>query len=508
MRFGSKTRRVRVRRAIVCLGAAALTAPAARVSWAQAAPAAAASSPTLESLQHALDEQRALIARQSDAIDAQRRLLETLQRQLDEARTAALAVSNQLAELRRAPRAATLAQTLEGRLDAIERVVQRLPELPQNLVTAGDFPGSITVPGADAAFRLGGELRFTAIHTLGPLGDDDRFIASSIPVGDERAGDASRTDYTATPSRLNFDLRSPAPFGALRTFVEADFAGDGRTLRLRHAYMQTRRWLFGQTWSTFDDPEAQPLELDFEGLNAISRFRQAQIRYSRELGDRASLALAAENPAPDLSGASGVNLTPDFVARLRWRLGADAAAPPGRAPHLHVAVIARSLRGELADASPGAPARTLATGGAGVNLSGVLAVPWDADDRIRFGTNDGWGIGRYIKDLEAEGGQDAIYDVGAGRLRALPVASFYVAYERAWRPKLSSTLTFGAVAVDNLAAQPDSALRATRRTTINIVWNPMPRADLILEFLTGTRTNKDRQHASSAQLQGGWRVRF
>jgi hypothetical protein len=502
-----EVRRVGGRLAIACLSAVTVTVAATRVSWAQASPTRT-TPPTLESLQRTLDEQRALIARQTDAIEAQRTLLETLRQQLEEARAATLVVSNQLAELRREPQAANIVQTLEARLDAVERVVQRLPELPQNLVRGGDFPGSITIPGTDAAFRLGGELRFTAVHTLGPLGEDDRFITASIPVGDERAGDASRTVYTATPSRLNFDLRSPAPFGALRTFVEADFAGASHTLRLRHAYMQTNSWLFGQTWSTFDDPEAQPTEIDFEGLNAISRFRQAQIRYSRDLRDRFNLALAAENPAPDLTGASGVNLTPDFIARLRWRLGRDAAHPPGAAPHLHVAVIARSLRGQLADVSPGEPARTLHTGGFGINISGVLVAPWDADDRIRFGTNDGWGIGRYVKDLEAEGGQDAIYDPDALELQALPAASVYVAYERAWRPRLSSTVTFGAVAVDNLDIQPDGALRATRRVTLNVVWNPMPRADLVLEFLTGTRTNKDRQHASSAQLQGGWRVRF
>lgn len=454
--------------------------------------------PTLESLQRTLDEQRVLIAQQAEALETQRRALEALQQRLD--------------ALKRDSPATAVEQTLDARLAAVERIVERLPELPQKLVTGGEFPGSITIPGTDAAFRIGGRLQMTAIHTMQPLGTDDRFITSSIPVGADRPGDAARTDYTATPSRLNLDLRSPWPFGTMRTFIEADFAGDGNTARLRHAYMQTRRWLFGQTWSTFADPEAQPIELDFEGLNAISRFRQAQIRYSRDLSERVNLALALEDPAPDLSDASGVNLIPDFTARLRWQFGDATAHATGDAPHLHVAVLARGLRGELVDVGvgtdPGQPNPTLATGGFGVNVSGVVVPPWYGADRIRFGTNDGWGIGRYIKDLEALGGQDAVYDPVLGQLRALPVLSAYVAYERVWRPTFSSTFTYGGVRVDNLDIQPPSSLRSTQRVTLNIVWNPMPRSDLILEFLTGRRTNKDGEHASSSQFQGGWRVRF
>ena len=66
--------------------------------------------------------------------------------------------------------------------------------------------------------------------------------------------------------------------------------------------------------------------IDFEGLNAISLFRQAQIRYTQPFRESLSFSAAVENPAPDLTGAAGVNLTPDFVARVRW----DPAKPaPG-----------------------------------------------------------------------------------------------------------------------------------------------------------------------------------
>ena len=85
----------------------------------------------------------------------------------------------------------------------------------------------------------------------------------------------------------------------------------------------------GQTWSTFSDPEAEPIGIDFEGLNAISLFRQPQVRYSHPLREHVELALALDNPAPDLTDAQRRALTPDFIARLRWEPKAAISGPFG-----------------------------------------------------------------------------------------------------------------------------------------------------------------------------------
>ncbi len=108
--------------------------------------------------------------------------------------------------------------------------------------------------------------------------------------------DGGSVDVIATPSRFNFDLRTPTGVGYMRAFIEGDFGGAKNTLRLRHAYGQWRRLIFGQTWSTFADPEAEPDMIDFEGLNAIVRFRQPQIRWSFPLSERVRMAMALEDP--------------------------------------------------------------------------------------------------------------------------------------------------------------------------------------------------------------------
>jgi hypothetical protein len=446
--------------------------------------ATAARAQTPAPLDHAVAELRQLLAEQGALLKEQARIIEAQGRDLESLRKRVEGSS----EL---PRAAAPVAHVES-------------SLPTELVEAGDFPRSIRIPGTESAVRIGGQARLMMVHSLGPLGTDDRFVTSSIPVeGQQQSGENARVNYSAAASRVNLDLRSKTPRGDIRSFLETDFAGPNRTLRLRHAYAQTTHWLGGQTWSTFSDPEAEPMGIDFEGLNAISLFRQPQLRYTRAIKPTFDLALALENPAPDLTDASGVNVTPDIIARVRWN-PKKRSTLLSRAAHIQAALLVRTLRGEVADH----PELTLSTGGFGMNVSGVLIPRWDRDDRIKFATNNGWGIGRYIADLGTLGGQDGVYDPETESLRALPVSSAYGGYERMWRRSFTTAVTYGVVNVSNLDIQSPNSLRRTQRTTINLTWDPIPDASLVVEFLAGTRVNKDGKSGRSSQFQAGWLFRF
>lgn len=448
-----------------------------------------------------IERQRLLLEEQSRLIEAQGRDLQALRARVDETMAIAVATRTDSGGLKNVPGQIAAAPETAG------QQTQRAPEMPTPVVSAGDFPGSVRIPGTDTAFKLGGQARMTLAHSLAALGTDDRFVTSSIPVeGEQIVGEEARTNYSPAPSRINLDVRSHTSIGPMRTFLESDFAGSGRSMRLRHAFIQTDRWLVGQTWSTFSDPQAEPIGIDFEGLNAISLFRQPLIRYTRRWRQSFNFALALENPAPDLSDAQGVNLSPDFIARVRWdpQQAKDVALRLTRTAHVQAAILVRTLRGEPLDR----PDVTLSTGGLGFNVSGVLVPKWDADDRIKFASNAGWGIGRYITDLGTLGGQDAVYDATDNQLRALPVSSAYIGYEREIRRTLTSAVTYGIVNVETLAIQPDNALQRTQRGTINLTWTPISQFDLVLEYLGGRRVNKDGKRGASSQIQAGWTFRF
>jgi hypothetical protein len=122
--------------------------------------------------------------------------------------------------------------------------------------------------------------------------------------------------------------------------------------------------------------------------------------------------------------------------------------------------------------------------------------------------NFGKGIGRYINDLNSLGGQDAAFDPANGNLYALPTAGIYVDYEHTWMEwkftrtmNLRSALIYSFVNVHNLTFQEGPAYHQTSRITGSLVFSPIPRIDIGVEYLYGTRENKDGNKASADQIQ-------
>jgi hypothetical protein len=426
--------------------------------------------------------------------------VEELTRQLDETKQLSLSTHNRMQVLENRAPDDSVSLAIAARLAELERQMARDPEAAEGKVSLADFPNAIPIPGTDAAIRIGGQARFNVAHNFAALGSEGRFVTSTIPIaGTEAAGKGPRTTLTASGSRFSFDFRSPSSVGYLRTFLEGDFRGSGNTLRLRHAFAQWEALLFGQTWSTFSDPDAQPDGIDLEGLNAISLFRQGQVRWTTEAWHDTYFAVAFEDPTPSITGAVGISVVPDLVARLRWKPSASA---PGfiKGGHVQMALLLRQISGEPV------PNQPLSVFGFGGNVSGRLPAPGQDRDHILFSLIGGLGVGRYISDLSSEGGQDAVYDSLRNELDPLHALSGYVGYEHWWTDQIRSTVTYGAVGVDNLSIQVPESYHLTHRATVNLVCSPIRRLDLVAEFLWGTRENKDGGRGSSSQLQLGSRL--
>jgi outer membrane DcaP-like protein len=443
----------------------------------QADPEPVNQSATLQELERLIESQRRLI-------EAQGRRIDELQRQIDEMRNVAAT-----------PQGAPPAPAAGAPTETGPKI--QWPELPPDIVSAGDFPGSFKIPGTDAAVRIGGMVRVNWVTTFDPLLTSDSFITSDIPVDVANAPVGGRVDVIAFPSRFNLDFRTPTGVGYLRAYVEGDFSGSSNTLSLRHAFGQWRHFLFGQTWSTFSDPEAVPDGIDFEGLNAAVHFRQPQVRWTWAAFERVRVAIALENADTELADATGANQRPDFVSRIRWE--------PERGGHIQVAGLFRQLRGFPSNV----PADLVGAQGWGVNASGRLpSFFWSTRDLVLFQVTRGAGIGHYIKDLNADGGQDGVFDSTTNAIRVLPALAGYASYEHWWKDQLHSALTAGVVNVTTLDIQPGSALQRTDRYSANIIWSPIPRLELVTEMLYGIRVNRDLHRESALQLQIGSTFRF
>jgi hypothetical protein len=426
--------------------------------------------------------------------------VEALRKQLDETKQLALSVHNRVQVIENRAPDDSVSQALAARLAELERQLERDPESTQDKLSLTDFPRALSIPGTDAMIRISGQARFNIAHNFEALGSEGRFVTSTIPIaGTEAAGKGERTTLTASGSRFSFDIRSPSAVGYLRSFLEGDFRGSGNTLRLRHAFAQWGALLIGQTWSTFSDPDAQPDGIDLEGLNAISLFRQGQVRWTTEAWHDTYFSAALEDPTPSITGAVGISQAPDLVTRLRW---SPTASAPGfiKGGHLQVALLLRDIRGESA------PNQTLSSSGFGLNVSGRLPFPGNDRDHILLSGIGGVGVGRYISDLAAEGGQDAVFDSLENELKPLRAISAYLGFEHWWNDEVRSTVTWGTVAVDNLTIQAPESYHLTQRASVNAVWSPITRLDLVAEFLWGSRENKDGGKGTSSQLQLGSRL--
>ena len=392
------------------------TTPAEDKKAEQAVSLAEDNKTTIEDLKILIDEQQQKLETQSDLVTKQQKLLADQQDRLgqqkqsiDDQGELLIRLQTQIDQLAAQDKTQSLTEEdvrLRERLEAIEIQVAKNDEDPEQLQDTLQFPGAIRVPGTNAAYRVGGFVKMSMVNSLDPLGSDDRFIVSSIPT--ESVSSEGEWIGTARFSRTNFDLRQQTSLGIFRAFVEGDFAAPNDTYRLRHAYGQYGPVLAGRTWSTFVDNQASPEEIDFEGINGRINIRQPQIRFFPKIGKSWNLLLGLEDPEVDVTDGDGVSEYPDVVVsvrrtfRERW--------------HLKTSILLRQIQAESISTPMGIEDEL----GWGVSLSGRTGISrLHEKDQLMFQFNIGDGIGRYINDLESEGGKDAVFDPSDGSLQTL-----------------------------------------------------------------------------------------
>lgn len=317
--------------------------------------------------------------------------------------------------------------------------------------------------------KIGGYLKLDAMASrysdgtlaAGDIGRDF-YLPSKTPVGGTKE---NRTfDMHARQTRFNIGTESDIDGHKLKTFIELDFlatAGGNERItnsyspRMRHAFLTYDNWLFGQTWSTFQNVASLPETADFIGNTDFGIFvRQAQIRYTT--GD---FQFSIENPettvTPNGGGTQIVtddNALPDFVGRYNYNSG-DLS--------LVGALLARQLTyndGAAIDDSITAY---------GLSVTGKFMI---GTDDIRFGVNTGSGMGRYIGLNVANG---AVLKAD-NTLEAIDSTAYYAAYRHFWNAQWRSNLTYSAIAIDNDTTLTGTAVTSdTMSFRLNLFYSPV-----------------------------------
>jgi len=462
---------------------------------------------TLAALSARMAELTATLSKQQQALNDQQTLIAAQAQQIEDQKAALAGINAQLSQIQQTTSDSLQAgdTRLTQRLDYLEQKVSEQPDDPLTAMADTSFPGSWRLPGTNAAMRIGGYVKMNIINSFDPLVTRDRFIVGSIPPkGANPDGAEEGASLTVQQSRVNLDLRDHTDYGMLRAFVEGDFAGDGETFRLRHAYGQFSSLLAGKTWSTLMDVNTMPVEIDFEGINGMINVRQSQLRFFPRIGKNLNLRLGLEDPAPDVSGGTGSSGIWDLIASLDWT---DTELVRGsflKDWALRTGLIGRQLR-----ARGPASDDTKSTLGWGLTFSGQVPIRrWNEKDKLIWQITAGEGIGRYINDLGTVGGQDAIF-APDGSLDPLPVFAGYLSAQHWWSERWRSNATFSWVQMDPYEYQNSPDYEAlfglpyerTLRVSANVLFTPVRRLELGAELLWGERRNGDGSRGDASQIQ-------
>jgi len=350
--------------------------------------------------------------------------------------------------------------------------------------------------------KIGGYAKLDAIYSNKSAGDgsdaNQFFVPSAIPLNNDPNGKNGETVFQARQSRINVATLSDTPFGKFKTFFEGDFFGgaggaakqdvsNSYEFRMRHAYGELGNLLAGQTWSTFQIVDALPETLDFGGPAAQIFVRQAQIRWTEPF-NWGSLQFAAENPNTTYLTSDGVKSEadndhmPDMVGRINLNSAYGSFS---------LAMMGRQLRWDSG-------AQSDETWGGAASLGG--RIPTFGKDDIRFQISYGNAIGRYMWTGFADGTLNQ--KLQNPQISDLDQWGGFVGYRHFWMDTLRSNLIYSYGEADNdLNVLPDTVNRQFQSVHANLIWSPIPKIDLGIEYLYGYRELENSAEGDLSRVQ-------
>ncbi|MEM9245451.1 MAG: DcaP family trimeric outer membrane transporter, partial [Cyanobacteria bacterium P01_F01_bin.153] len=364
------------------------------------------------------------------------------------------------------------------------------------IVTTGDFPGSISIPGTGTSIRISGFVQINTIYDFDNLGAEELLRNRMIPLDGSEEDGEEQLRFHARNTRLNVDVRRDTRLGPFRAFVEADFFGGGEELvsnyelRLRHGIARLGDFYLGQWWSNFIDIPSRPELNDDGGPLGSPGIRQPGIRWQRDLEHGWRIGLSLENPGGDLSGDESELASDSFPDIIG---AAQLTRPWGR---LRIAGLLRRLESKNDDVYVGA-----------VNFTGRIPLRFLGDrDNLSFAVQAGRGFTRYYGTFTTAGLDGFINNEG----NIDPVGGFggYVAYQHWWSDRLQSNFTFSFLDLDLPDSAPSDSFDNGIFAEANLFWTPVDDVTMGAGIVYGDREDFNGAEGSGVRFHGSIRYDF
>src|SRR5258705_13021279 len=364
---------------------------------------------------------------------------------------------------------------------------------PNDLTLDPKYRGFVPIPNTPVLIKFNAKQRVDFTNDPQNTGSPDRFVTAQIPVdGDYFQGGANQLNVNARGSQLSLDVRAPELPGSPRFYYQNDFfwSGGGHlNFRVRHIYGKIYNGVLGQTFSVFEDPDAWPDTVDYEGPNSAIFARRPLVRYQWQVAKTWQLNFGLEKPSSEVDtsidpDAQQVNHAPDGGLNVRWE--------NSKYGHVQLGAIFRDI------GVKGPVVGNQSTFGWGVNLSTSLNV-FDRDS-MQAQLTYGQGLFRYFNDDFQN--NDAAFN-SSGNLTAIPAFGAMMRYTHKWTDTLRSTASYGYVHLDNQFSQEPSAYHVTHYASMNLVWQVRKRLSLGLEGLYGFKEEKSGADGDALRIQLG-----
>ncbi len=368
---------------------------------------------------------------------------------------------------------------------AVKALMQNAPDY----FHAPDMPRFALI-GKERKFYLGigGYVNASVSYDLGnPMDDPLHFIPAAISMTPNDlengvAADRYKMQMSAGASSLFFNFVSlPHTKNKIGAYVNFDFSGNGANygLVLKSAYLTYKGFTFGYKPSLFTDGAASPPVIDQQGPNSMTFLFNTLLNYQYVFNGHWEIGVGMELPEwqkiPDIP----------FYGQYSWKGGKAWIR----------------LSGLIRNIDSGSAGSDL---GYGVKLSGSTVI--GRKFKMSYQTVYGKGIGRYVQDLHYAG-MDRIPDV--------EVLGSYTTLVWMISSKLFTSATMGGVECfsDEAPAtmqteQQPPLFDKSQYVAANIFYNITPTVQAGIEYLWGSRKNKDGAFSQNTRIQSAVRVNF
>jgi hypothetical protein len=337
---------------------------------------------------------------------------------------------------------------------------------------------------------------------------------TKLPANKNEFGTDGNAYFSVRQTTLGINSYFETILGQLETNFEFDMFGTGinagsTTFRLNLAYGEIGHFGAGQYYSPFMDLDVSPNELEYWGPCGMVFYRNVQVRYMPIKGD-SRMTIALEMPGGSSDQGSYINRIELQDVNTRFAYP-DLSAEYRRAAKWGYVELAGILRGiqwqdqgidSLFDFSGGAI-------GWGLNLSTNLNL--DKKTVFKGQLAYGAGVENYMNDAPVDIGVQNNFSNHRAPLKgvALPVLGIVAFFGHTWSGKLTSSIGYSLVNIENSDAQAAFAFKRGQYAIANLLYSPNDNTTMGIEYEWGYRTNfRDGWSTPISKIQISFRFSF